>query len=604
MNAQTPAPADAPARTLVGAQTAARREDRPTRWRFPSGWPLLAVLIVQALLTLRLVRADTAYQDEALYLWAGHLQWANWLHGTAIPPFPYYFSGAPVIYPPLGALASRVGGLTGARVLSLVFMLAATTLLWSAARRHYGRRAAFFAAALFAVLGPTLHLGAFATYDALSLLLVALAAWCVLRVGDRGEVPGRMIAAGAALALANATSYSTILFDVLVPVLAVLAAVPAVGARVALRRVAILLTTVIALLAAGLLIGGSSYLTGFKRTILTPVAHTSSPVSVLSSSWYWAGVLVVLAVGAVVISGVRREGRAQTWLLAVLAAAAILGPAEQAWLHTAALLNEHVGVGAWFAAIAAGYAADRFIGAAPAGRQQAFTSATCVIALVFPVYLGAAQSWSFATSWPNATAFIAVFRPLAARARAPLVEDPRSPSTTCRPAWTGGAGPVPGPRPAVWGQHREPGHRLGHRRGGRRGPSRSTSPRVTFPMWPSTSPTPPRWTTAWPRGCTATPTTTPSRSCPTASSQPLGQGPTSSGNTSRGADPAPSARGRVPFKGQGAQAYCGSVEAHPPPPAPSPTRPVQPRAGLSRAGRGHGLAHRPEQLRGPWHLGS
>ena len=44
-----------------------------------------------------------------------------------------------------------------------------------------------------------------------------------------------------------------------------------------------------------------------------------------------------------------------------------LGPVEQAWLHTAALLNEHVGVGAWFAAIAAGYTADRFIGAAPAG---------------------------------------------------------------------------------------------------------------------------------------------------------------------------------------------------------------------------------------------
>ena len=434
----------------------------------PSGWPLLPVLIVQALLSLRLVRADTAYQDEGLYLWAGHLQWANWLHGTAIPPFPYYFSGAPVIYPPLGALADHVGGLTAARVLSLVFMLAATTLLWSAARRRYGRRAAFFAAALFAVLGPTLHLGAFATYDALSLFLVALAAWCVLRVGDRGEAPGRMIAAGAALALANATSYSTVLFDVLVPVLAVLAAFPAMGGRVALRRVAILLTTVIALLAAGLLIGGSNYLSGFKRTILTPVAHTSSPLSVLSSTWYWAGILVILAVAGVVFSAVRREGRAQTWLLAVLAAAAILGPAEQAWLHTAALLNEHVGVGAWFAAIAAGYAADRFIAAAPAGREQAFTSATCVIALVFPVYLGAVQSWSFATSWPNAKAFIAVLRPLAdsqqraAAGRGPL-DRQVLPAVRARVA---ALVQHPQHRPALRGQHREPGRHGGHRRRG------------------------------------------------------------------------------------------------------------------------------------------
>ncbi len=82
---------------------------------------------------MRLLGADTAYADEATYLWAGHLEWAHWLHGTAIPPFPAYFSGAPVLYPPLGALADSVGGLAGARVLSLVFMLGATALLstWS-----------------------------------------------------------------------------------------------------------------------------------------------------------------------------------------------------------------------------------------------------------------------------------------------------------------------------------------------------------------------------------------------------------------------------------------------------------------------------------------
>ena len=358
---QLTAPVQSPAGTLVGGRTVADRPAWPTRWRVPSGWPLLPVLIVQTLLSLRLVGADTAYQDEGLDLWAGHLQWANWLHGTAIPPFAYYFSGAPVIYPPLGALADHAGGLAGARVLSLVFMLGATTLLWSAARYRYGRRAAFFAAALFAVLGPTLHLGAFATYKALSLFLVALAAWLVLRAGERGVLPGRMIAAGAALALASAAAYSTVLFDVVVMVLAALAAFPAPGGRVALRRAAIVAATVVALLGAGLLAGGSSYLNGFKVTVLTPVAHTSSPLLVLSSTWYWAGILVILAAGGVVISAVRREGRAQTWLLAVLAAAVVLGTAEQAWLHTAALLNEHVGVGAWFAAIAAGYAADRFI---------------------------------------------------------------------------------------------------------------------------------------------------------------------------------------------------------------------------------------------------
>ena len=70
-----------------------------------AGLPLFAVLVVQALLSVRLLGADTAFVDEAAYLWAGHLEWAHWLHGVAIPPFSSYFSGAPVLYPPLGALA-------------------------------------------------------------------------------------------------------------------------------------------------------------------------------------------------------------------------------------------------------------------------------------------------------------------------------------------------------------------------------------------------------------------------------------------------------------------------------------------------------------------
>ena len=174
-----------------------------------AGLPLFAVLVVQALLSVRLLGADTAFVDEAAYLWAGHLEWAHWLHGVAIPPFSAYFSGAPVLYPPLGALADSVGGLTGARVLSLVFMLGATVLLWDVTSRLFGRRAAFFAAALFAVLGPTLHLGAFATYDAMSLFLRAWRPGWWSGPGTQQEAVGRMAAGGAVLALANATAYSS-----------------------------------------------------------------------------------------------------------------------------------------------------------------------------------------------------------------------------------------------------------------------------------------------------------------------------------------------------------------------------------------------------------
>ena len=90
----------------------------------------------------------------------------------------------------------------------------------------------------------------------------------------------------------------------------------------------------------------------------------------------------------------------QAWLLTLLAAAALLVPAEQASLYTTASLNKHGAMGAWFAAIAAGYAVDRLIAAAPEGTTRTVTGAACVVALCFPVTLGAAQSWMFATSWP------------------------------------------------------------------------------------------------------------------------------------------------------------------------------------------------------------
>ena len=310
----------------AGAVTAAGGRGVPgSRLRGWAGWPLLAVLAVQAALSLRLVGADTAFQDEAAYLWAGHLEWAHWLHGAAVPPFSYYFSGAPVIYPPLGALADSVGGLAGARVLSLVFMLGATALVWATAGRLFGRRAAFFAAALFAVLGPTLHLGSFATYDGLSVLLVAVAAWCVVRAGSRPDATGWMVAAGAALALANAAAYSSALFDLVVLALAVLTALPH-GTRLAVRRGLTLLVVVAALVTAGLLIGGSTYLAGIERTTLVPIASTDSGLSVLANTWSWAGILIVLAASGVVVSWVRRQGIAQTFALAVLVVAAVLGP--------------------------------------------------------------------------------------------------------------------------------------------------------------------------------------------------------------------------------------------------------------------------------------
>ena len=179
---------------------------------------------MQAALSLTLVWSNTAYIDEADYLWVGRLEIAHWLHGTSWPSAYAYrlFSGSPVFYPPLGALADRIGGLAGARILSLAFMLIATVLLYLTASRLIGRRGALFAAALWAFSEPAMRL-AFATFDPLSVLLIALSAWLIVQAGCRRRRGEFVAAAALALALANVTAYSGIVIDPVVIAFAFLA---------------------------------------------------------------------------------------------------------------------------------------------------------------------------------------------------------------------------------------------------------------------------------------------------------------------------------------------------------------------------------------------
>jgi Dolichyl-phosphate-mannose-protein mannosyltransferase len=409
------------------------------RPRIPAISPLFLVLAVQAVLSLRLIKADTAFQDEALYLWAGHREIAHLLHGAPIPPFPTYFSGAPVIYPLFGALGDSLGGLTAARALSLIFMLGATGLLWSTARALYGEVAAFFAAALFAVLGPTLHLGSFATYDAMSVFLVALSTWCVVKASqtrpvgptvgetgaDQNNATGWMIAAGLALAVANATAYSMALFDPVVILLAFITSVGRTTPTLALRRCLTLLIVLLVLIGLGLLIGGSYYRTGINSTTIQRAAGPDPALTIFADSWFWTGSIAVIALIGVIISLARRPWTSASWLPLLATAALVLVPTEQASLHTTASLNKHGTMGAWFAGLAAGFAIDAFGKWSQAGRTRTITLAACAVALVLPAKIGISQAQTFATEWPNSTSFTAILGPLVNNSPGRvLVEDP------------------------------------------------------------------------------------------------------------------------------------------------------------------------------------
>jgi hypothetical protein len=379
---------------------------------------------VQAALSLRLVRSNTAFQDEALYLYTGHLEWSHWLYGAPAPPVQDYFSGAPVIYPPLGALADTYGGLSGARLLSLLFMLAATSLLYGTARRIFDRRAALFAAALFAGLGATQFLGALATFDAMAIALLALACWLAVRAADTG---GRarwlsLMLGGSVLALANATKYASGLFDPVVIAVAMACLWRRRGAGAAAAGGAVMLTACAALIGAGLKAGGAGYWLGLTSTTLTRAGDNVPAFGVLYASAEWVGGIAVLAIIGAIATFAKRFGLPVRALACILVTALFLAPAEQARIHAITSLFKHVGFGAWFGCITAGFAIACLATAVPAvkagGAVRAGIAATALGAVA-----GAGMAGGHFSSWPRSASFTARLAALAEKYRGPVLQD-------------------------------------------------------------------------------------------------------------------------------------------------------------------------------------
>ncbi len=322
------------------------------------GWPLAIVLVIQLGLSLSLVWKTTAFLDEALYLSVGHLELAHFLHDAPMPQVSYYLSGSPLVYPPLAAAADTVGGLAAARLLSLAFMLLATVLLHGVCRRLTGSRtAAFFAAALFAGLGPTQYLGALATYDAMALALLALATWLGVRAAEQSEAARYALisAGGIAMMAADAAKYAAALFDPVAVLVVALACWRAQGRLQGLTAGGVMTLAAAVPLAAGYYLAGPSLRQGVSATTVDRAQGSDSIGSVVGLSAHATGVIAILAVlGAALCMYKMRRGPA--WALAlVLAGAEFLAPAEQARIHTLTSLYKHVDYGAWFACMMAGY---------------------------------------------------------------------------------------------------------------------------------------------------------------------------------------------------------------------------------------------------------
>jgi hypothetical protein len=378
---------------------------------------LLGILIVQAMLSLQL--QNTAFQDEALYLYAGHLQLDHLLRGGPMrPEFAEYFSGSAVLYPTLAAAVDSAFGLAGARALSLVLMLATTILLYSFSRLLFNERTGLCAAALFGTTQSTLFLGHFATYDAMAVFLLALAAWAVVRGADSPIIPTCIVAA-LIMALGVAVKYATLMF---VPSIVVLAALTTFLHRRwerAVLRVILLSVLTTAMLGGALALGGDGYLAGLRKTTTAREHGNSDSWDLLLSCLQWGGGLLALGLFGTVsyvwwerLGEVRRtrpdDYRVRPWRLAIgllLCGTALLAPAYQMYLQTGVSLHKHIGYGLLFVAPVAGVGLSRIMGAHFRNPQLA------IVSWVTLLTLGISQSQHLYSGWADSTQLVAMLRP-------------------------------------------------------------------------------------------------------------------------------------------------------------------------------------------------
>lgn len=372
----------------------------------PLPW-LLAIGVGQVALNRLGDGVRTAFDDEGLYVFMGHRMRDQLLHGTPVPEFPgSYFSGAPGIYPVLAAVADDLGGLQAVRDLSLVFVLLTTVAVYGLGAALFGRVAGILGAAVFAVCGSVIYQSAWATFDAMMMLLVMCSAWLAVTSARRNAlVWGPAVA--AVLALAVLTKYAAIGYAPFVLAVAVTEGW-ATDRWLVVRRAVFTGVATIVLLFFYLMLWGRDLLPGIAQTTWDRVIiNPRSPGALVGDIVEWVGPwLLLIALGAVAVA-LRAPRRTPTAL--VLVGAAVVGPAQQVHIGELTSLAKHLAFGVAFAAPLAGYLLAWIL-----HRRRWWTTALAVVPVTAVVAAlamrGLTLSSEFRTAYPDDSKLVSLLR--------------------------------------------------------------------------------------------------------------------------------------------------------------------------------------------------
>ena len=356
-----------------------RHRQTPRARRWVERIPTIIILLLTAVLALRL--RNSAFIDEALYINAGQDYLNHIFHGSAVPDHGAYFSGVPVVYPVLAAALDAFGGLYLVRFFSLACVLVTVVIVQDLAQTLFGsRRTGLLAGAAFAFTGSVIFLGAFATFDALCVLLLAFGMWLgVKRTGPRSAA-----GVGLALALAVTVKYAGAVF---VPV--VLGIIFVARPHVA-KRVAVAIATFLGAIGVVLGLFGNTLLPGIEFTTSTRAALSPAPQSQLL-------VYVALNIGLLMILALWGAFRAPrgprpTALVGLMLVGASLLPIAQLRLGEAVSFDKHTAYASLFLAPLAG------VGLAALSRGL-FKIAPVSLILLVSIIAGISRSSSLYAGW-------------------------------------------------------------------------------------------------------------------------------------------------------------------------------------------------------------
>ena len=349
--------------------------------------------------TLRIEENRNPFQDEGLYLFMGHRMIDHMLSGAHLAENPgTYFSGAPGLYPVLGAIADSVDGVAAARLVSLFFICVAIIATYGIGKELYGELSGLLGAGAFALCGSVMFIAQLATLDAMALCLMALGCWLALYSANHDKLLWAPIVA-LILSVAFLTKYATAVYVPGIAALAMLLAWPHIrwGAP---RRAALIITAT----AAAVFFVLTFWAADLKRGIISTTADRTplspSPAQVLVTYvLQWVGPWLLLALLGALTQRHRRL------ISVVLLTMSVIGPLQQIRIGEGTSLSKHVAFGIVFAApligslLAWAITRSRWVG----------VPATLVVAATLFIF-GTKFAAQFLTTWVDDREIVAQLR--------------------------------------------------------------------------------------------------------------------------------------------------------------------------------------------------